>query len=179
MADKDKASENEGGKAPEFDGEFDADRAKRAIANLRAEVDTLKASLSEVRTERDALKADADERANEGKTEAEKAAQRAAEAEATAKAAKRELWIERALRKHPEAEDLADLITGDDEETIMGLAERLAKRVAKSATDEGKGNEPDPLNRRPEPTLKPGHGGSDPEPFDAAKIAAEARAAAY
>jgi hypothetical protein len=178
MADKDKSTED-GGKGPDFEGEFDEDRAKRLVANLRAEVDTLKASLAEVKTERDALKADADERANEGKTEAEKAAQRAAAAEAAAKAAQRELWVERALRKHPEAEDLADLITGDDEETIMGLAERLAKRVAKSAADEDKGNEPDPLNRRPEPTLKPGHGGDDPAPFDAAKIAAEARAAAY
>lgn len=176
MADTDKPGTED--KAPEFEGEFDADRAKRLVANLRAEVAKLEGDLASVTTERDALKAEADNKADEGKSEAEKAAQRAAAAEKAAEEARRELWVERALRKHPEAADLADLIKGDDEDAVLAIAERLAKR-GKPADDEDKGNEPDDLSRRPKPDLKPGHGGDDPEPFDAAKIAAEARAAAY
>lgn len=165
MADKTPIPDAAADKAPEFDGEFDVDRARRLVARLREERD-------EARRERDALKA-----ASETGT-----ADRAT-LEADLATARRELWTERALRKHPGLADVADLIAADTEEDTLARAERLASVAAASsapAASEQPGagtGEPDPLNRRPEPSLKPGHGGDDLPEFDARKVAAKVRGA--
>lgn len=168
------------------DENFDAARAWTLISNLRDEVGTIKA-------ERDSLKASADERAAAEQTDAERAAARATQAEERAKAAERALWTERALRKHPLPEGLSDeeeadfvaFLSGETPEEIERKAARLAAlRGAEKTADEGTpsgdqpGQAPAEIPGRPQPHLTPtpGHGGTQPEPFDAAAIAKAARA---
>lgn len=183
----------DGAKAPDWNDEnFDADRAKRLVANLRAEIADLKVDRDALKSERDTLKAGAG-------TESEKIK------EATERAAKAEkaLWTERALRKHPELEEFVEFLDGDSEDAILTKAERLAKIGAKGdskpgdADDKGgdadkdgqkpdadSDNKPDAdkddaLPGKPQPDLRPGHGGEPDAPVDPEAIAKAARAARY
>ncbi|WAB10782.1 scaffolding protein [Arthrobacter phage Tuck] len=163
----------EGEKAPWGD-DFDAERAWKLVQNLRSEVATLK-------TENGSMKAKLQASEDEGKTELQKLQDRLAAAEATAKEKERELSLAKVLRKHPELEEFADLLTGDTEEELAAKAERLAaigKGKAKDEDDAQKGDDkPDTteLPGKPQPNLTPGHGGEDSTPFDPTAIALAAR----
>ncbi|WGH21354.1 scaffolding protein [Arthrobacter phage Emotion] len=160
---------------PPWGDDFDAAKAWTLIQNLRSDKETLKTERDEAQTKLQASK-DAEDRAVK---------------------AERELWTERALRKHPEAEDLAEFLTGDTEEEILTKAAKLAG-VRKPADDGDKGDKPDAdkdkgdadkdkggsspdkgdgLPAKPTPNLTPGHGGEESKPFDAEAIAKAARAA--
>lgn len=189
-------------KTPDFDEDnFDAERAKRLVANLRADVDRLKGERDSIATERD---------------EARSAAEAAKTATERAETAEKELWTERILRKNPELEGVEEFLTGKTEDELKAKAEKLAAKLGGKPADDG-GNEgedggeggdgedsgtaggsgdPDPngstgadgdgeddeddqLPGRPKPSLKPGHGGNTPEPFDPEAIAREARSSSY
>ncbi len=147
---------------------FDEERAWRLIQNLRAERD-------EARQERDELKAEKAAAEDAKKTEAEKAAEAARKAQERAEKAERDLYVERAMRRHEIPEDLAEFVSGKSEEEINERAERLAKRIKGEKPDSKK--EKDADDGRPAPALTPGHGGDAPEPFDAHAIALAAREA--
>jgi hypothetical protein len=159
---------------PPWGDDFDAERAWRLVQNLRADIAGLK-------TERDTLVAERQERENEGKSDAEKLAARLAEAERTATAAQRELWRERALRKHPLPDDLVDFVVGDTEEELIAKAERLASVATPKAPEGQTDPAPDPVadRQRPEPALVPGHGGDPAAPFDPVAVAEAARKSTY
>lgn len=159
-------------KAPKFDGEFDADRAARLIARLREEIADLKNDLG---TARSALQ----ERDDAEKTETQRLADRLKAAEEEAAKARRSLLVERATRKHNLPDDVVEFLTGDTEEEIEAKAERLA------ALSGGKRQEPEQPSQdeehgipaRPEPSLRPGHGGEPPVSIDPVAVARAARAA--
>ncbi|WP_157008518.1 hypothetical protein [Agromyces laixinhei] len=67
---------------------------------------------------------------------------------------RRELYVERALRKHPGAADLADFLSGETEEEILAKAERLAKASMPPAAPEPEAT----LPAKPKPALLTGHG---------------------
>jgi hypothetical protein len=137
---------------PPWGDDFDAARAWTLVQNLRADL----AKAKEKRQERDP---DSDAKIT------------AAETRATA--AERALYVERALRKFPEVEDLVEFLTGDTEEEIAAKAERLAShgKPAGESTD----NSGDAPSGKPQPALTPGHGGAEPDPFDPDAIAKRAR----
>lgn len=144
-----------------FEGEFDEDRAKRLIANLRDEISGLKEERNTLREEADKV---------EGLEE------RLATAESDTKAAQKALYVSRAQAKHglsdEEAEEfLSDL---DDEEKILARAERLAGLRGPGSQEENGGegdgegeengggsDEEDggDLSGKPKPGLTPGTGG--------------------
>lgn len=154
---------------PPWGDDFDAQRAWSLVTSLRAEIAEEKTAHGQTKAERDRLATERDDLTTE-KTAAEEAAAEAATAltaatEATT-AAQRDLWVERAVRMHGIDEDLVDFLTGDDEETILAKAERLAGR-----------NKPaDKLPGLPVPALIPGHSGDSPGPFDADSVVDYARA---
>ncbi|CCQ44319.1 hypothetical protein ARTSIC4J27_243 [Pseudarthrobacter siccitolerans] len=149
--------------------DFDADKAWRLVQNLRAENSDLKSENSKLKTERQ-------DRENEGMSELQKLQDRLNELEKAAKDKDRDLALQKVLRKHPELEDIADLLTGDTEDELMAKAERLAK-LGKKSDGEGDEQKPGPteLPGMPKPNLTPGHGGDDTEPFDPVAIAKAAR----
>ena len=165
---------------PPWGDDFDAERAWRLVQNLRAEI-------TDVKAERDGLKTERDQLAKESGTESEKV--KAAEDRATT--AEKALNVERALRKFPDLEDVADLLDGEDEEAVMKKAERLSAIGKKPGDDKDgadgdkDGKKPDDADNadglpgKPTPDLKPGHGGDAPEPFNPEAIAREARKARY
>lgn len=174
-------SDSSGSSSTPWGSDFDAAKAWRLVENLRAEVDTLKGQRDSLKTERDALKNDTSS-VSDKISAAEKRAQEAEKA----------LFTERALRKHPELADFADLLSGDSEEDVLKKAERLAaigkKPEDKPAEGEQKPAEGDNadgeqkpaendggLPGKPEPALTPGHGGDVPTPFDPVAIAKAAR----
>jgi hypothetical protein len=163
MAKKDDSTgTEERGDEQRFEGEFDEDRAKRLIANLRDEISGLK-------EQRDTLQVEADK--------VEGLEERIATAEGETKAAQKALYVSRAQAKHglsdEDAEEfLSDL---DDEEKILARAERLAARGQGSQEENGgEGNgengeegergsgeeSGDGLSGKPKPGLTPGTGGS-------------------
>lgn len=147
----------ETGKEPEFEGEFDADRAKRLVANLRKEKDDL---ASEMR----ALKAQVDE-----KGKGEKTLQERLEAlEERAATAERNLLVAKVAKECKVPDDLVEFLTAKDEAGLKAQAERLASHVKPSSDDGG-------VTRRPRPALKPGHGGDEPPAFDPEAVAKAAR----
>lgn len=157
--------------------DFDPERAWKLVQNLRTERDALK-------TERDTLKSKSQALEDDGKTELQKLQDRAEAAEKAAKEAARELSVQKVLRKHPELEDFADLLSGDNEEEIAAKAERLAaigkpKEPADPPADPPAGEQPpagEPeLPGKPTPSLTPGHGGEENAPFDPVAIAKAAR----
>jgi uncharacterized protein YPO0396 len=110
------------GKAPEFDGEIDAEKAARLVANLRAEVASLKTERDDARSERDAFR-EAAEKTGAERDEALKAAvKRAEDAERTL-----------AISKHNLPDDVvaefADYLTGPPD-VLDAKAARLAARLA-------------------------------------------------
>lgn len=165
-------------KAPEFTGEFDEDRAKRAIANLRAEVSALKDNLSAVTKERDDFRTAAEKTGEDRDKALSEALKRAEKAE-------RDLAIAKHGLPDDVVQEFADYLTGTPEE-VDAKAARLKARLAPKeetppADDEGanSGEEtpPQEIPGRPKPALTPGHGGDTSEPFDPAAIAKAARAA--
>lgn len=129
--------------------DFDPARAWKTIQEQRAEAKTLRKELSEFKK--------AQEQAEEAeKTELQKAIDRAEKAEGSVSEARSELWRLRAAAKHGIPEDLLDLLRGESEEDVLGVAERLAKRL----TGETK-TSPD---SRPRPRLKSGESGGDEAP---------------
>lgn len=169
---------------PPWGDDFDAAKAWTLIQNLRTEKATLQ-------SDRDEWKGKA--QAAESSTGDQDGKIRAAEERATT--AEKALWVERALRKHKDADldDYVDFLEGATEEEVLAKADRLAsiggKKEAddKKAADEAEGDKPkaddkgdkdaedDGLPGRPSPSLKPGHGGDAPAPFDPAAIAKQAR----
>ena len=158
--------------------DFDAEKAWRLVQNLRAEVTGLKTERDNLKTERDNLKVEKDAADSEGKSELQKLQDRLAEIEKTAKDREREVALQKVLRKHPELEDFADLLTGETEDELMSKAERLAK-IGKPADgengDKDGDQKPAELPGAPKPALTPGHGGDAPAPFDPDAIAKAAR----
>ncbi|UDL14612.1 scaffolding protein [Arthrobacter phage KeAlii] len=165
----------EGGSNPWGD-DFDAEKAWRLVQNLRAEVTGLKTERDNLKTERDNLKSEKDAAADEGKSELQKLQDRIAEIEKASKDKDRDLALQKVLRKHPELEEFADLLTGETEEELSQKAERLAK-IGKKSDDDGEQNpgSSTELPGMPKPNLVPGHGGGDSEAFDPVAIAKAAR----
>lgn len=167
-------------KAPWGDN-FDAERAWKLVQNLRAEVAVIKADRDTVKGERDSLKSKSQALEDEGKTELQKLQDRAEAAEKAAKEAARELNLQKVLRKHPELEDFADLLTGETEEELAAKAERLAAigKPKDGGDGENTDGEQEPetpeLPTKPTPNLTPGHGGDDSTTFDPTAIALAAR----
>lgn len=145
--------------APTIEGPFDADRASRTIAALRAEVREVRSALAT---------AQADAAASSSAMSA---------AEERAVTAERTLYVERARIAHNLPEDVVEFLTGDTEEEIKAKAERLA-RLGKATAPQP---EPAPVEpqpspvTRPEPALVPGHGLHPPDTFDPRTVAAAAR----
>ncbi|AYN57726.1 scaffolding protein [Arthrobacter phage DrManhattan] len=161
-------------KAPWGD-DFDAERAWKLVQNLRAERDGLKTERDSLKGERDALVTERDGLKTELQTKTE-------ELEKTSKETARELALQKVLRKHPELEDFADLLTGDTEEELTSKAERLAslgkpKEPADNGApaDEQKPADAPEIPGKPTPSLTPGHGGEENAPFDPVAIAKAAR----
>ncbi|GAA2609575.1 hypothetical protein SMC26_39415 [Actinomadura fulvescens] len=114
---------------PKWDGEFDAGRAARLIANLREESKGYKSELAEV-------KAKLAEREQAEMSEAEKLAQRATQAESELAKVRRDLAVNAAIRKHGLSENAAELLTGETAEEIDARAEKLAALIpAKTDAD--------------------------------------------
>lgn len=169
---------------PNFEGDFDEERAKRAIGSLREEVATLKASLETVSAERDEFKSAAEKTGTERDEALAKAVERAEKAE-------RDLAIKKHDLPDDVVEEFADYLTGTAEE-VDAKAARLAKRLAPAKEQEPEDNgdeggdegeepagdgEPAPAtpSARPRPALTPGHGGEPSVEFDPDAIAKAAR----
>lgn len=150
-------------KAPKWDGDFDPDRAAKLVANLRAEAE-------QARNELKQAKAVLDAQAEAEKTELQKL-QEARERDAQELLETRsQLLRMKVQREHNLPDELADFLTGDDEEAMKAKATRLAA-FAKTPADD--------MPHRPNPALQPtpGHGGPSPEPeWDPDKAAAAIRA---
>lgn len=165
--------------APPWGDDFDAATAWRLVQNLRTDKENLT-------TERDALKT----KLTEAEATATEATDKVTAAEAKRDELQREVYVAKALRAHPDLEDYVEFLTGDTEEAILDRAARLSSigRKPDDADKGGKGGEStggdgdnsgDGLPGRPEPKLKPGHGGDAPQPFDPDAIAAAARSHSY
>lgn len=170
-----------------FEGDFDADKAKRLVDNLDAEIAELKAThataLAAVTAERDEFKAAA-EKTGEDRDKALTAALERAEA------AERTLAISKHNLPEDVLEEFADYLTGTPAE-VEAKAAKLAARLAPApessdspdgdkATDADKDKETPPaLPLRPRPDLTPGHGGDEPVVVDTAEIARNARKRGY
>jgi signal transduction protein with GAF and PtsI domain len=172
-------AENPEGKAPEFDGEFDAERAKKAIADLRTEVASFKDRLASVTADRDAFKEAAEKTGTDRDEALAKAVERAEAAERTL-----------AIAKHNLPDDVvaefADYLTGTAEE-VDAKAARLAARLAPKEEQAPVAKEPEVVEpvtpevtppvvpQRPKAALVPGNGSEAPKPFDAKAIAEKVR----
>lgn len=168
------------GKAPEFEGEFDADRAKRAITSLRTEVESLKTERDALRADRDAFRDAAEKTGTERDTALAEAVKRAEKAE-------RDLAIAKHDLPDDVVEEFADFLTGTPEE-VDAKAARLKARLAPAGEEpkepEAKDETPAPeakeppapsVPRRPQAALVPGTGADGAKPFDAKAIAEKAR----
>lgn len=177
-ANDEKPADETKGKAPEFDGDFDAEKATRLVANLREEVATLKGERDSLKTERDEFKAAAEKTGTERDDALAAAVKRAEDAERTL-----------AISKHnlPDdvVEEFADYLTGTPEE-VDAKAARLAARLAPKPEEPSGDSEPEgdeagdeqkpALPGKPKPALTPGSGAEDDDlDFDAAAIAAATR----
>lgn len=150
-------------KAPEWEGEFDPERAARLVANLRESEAKTKARLAEFEKREQ-------ERADAEKTEAQREKDRADRAEADAAAARRELLVSRAASKHGIPDALAGFLTGDTEEEIEAKAVALAEYASGGAKPPA-----DPIPGKPKPKLVPGSGEGTSEDFDPETLAAKIR----
>lgn len=151
--------------------DFDAERAKNLITKLRGEVRSLKTERDTARDEVAALQAVDEDKADRGAETAP------GDAEALAEL-RRELYVERALRKHSVPEELVEFLTGDDEDSILSKAEKLAGLNKAPSADPAPSDDTakPPAPTRPTPGLKPGHGGDEAPVFDPDAIVAAARA---
>lgn len=170
MADTDKTA------TPPWGADFDAERAWTLVQNLRAEIGDLKEKVTEVTTERDTVTTERDAL----QADATAATEKLTAAEERAAEAARGLAVERVLAEFPTLRDVAEFLTGDDEDAIREKATRLAK-VSGSATP-GDGDKPvgdksaEPIDRTPKPDLTPGHGGEPPVVVDTDAVVNAARA---
>lgn len=155
------------GKAPKFDGEFDAERAARLIENLRADLDKIK-------SERDEARATLTSKEDAEKSEVEKAVARAERAEAALKAAQTEAARATVARKHEIPDDLLPFLTGETPEDMEKAAEALAKYAGKSKESK---DEEENLPGKPKARLVAGHETDErtTDAFDPEKIAAAIR----
>lgn len=167
---------------PPWGDDFDADRAWTLLQNVRADLAKAKDDLTVERQARSQAEADLAASDPKGKV---------ADAEARVKEAERALFVERALRKHPDLdESLVEFLSGETEDEILSKAERLAgigkpkeeKPAGKPEGDPEKpetGGETPPADEglpgKPSPQLTPGHGGTPPTPFDPDAIVAKVR----
>jgi hypothetical protein len=133
----------------EFDGEYDAERAKRKIAAMAADKAKLQERLAKFERE-------AQERAEAEKTEYQKAIERAERAEkalAEREAEKeRSKALKKALKDHGLDEEDAELLDGVPADKLEARAQALAKRLGKSKKDTE-----EPIPGKPKPKLAPGH----------------------
>lgn len=153
-----------------FPDGFDEQKAAALIVALRSDKTKLTDKLATANTKIDTLTPLAQD--------ADKAGTDLTTAQAELKTAQRELYVERALRKFPAVEDLADLLTGDDEKTILATAERLAGKVGKAAKSEEEEENTNPdldANGRPKPALTPGHSSTQQVSFDPDETAKQIR----
>ncbi|MFI7069555.1 hypothetical protein [Micromonospora sediminicola] len=140
---------------PEFDGPYDEDRAKRLIANLRADLAREKAKRpasadDDLRARVEAMSAELEK----SRKDAIEAAKRAAVADAQVPA------------------HLAGYVTGSTPEEIKASAEKVAADFLAGQSPA----EEDPLPGLPKPALTPGRAANDAAaPFDAAAVARAAR----
>lgn len=160
----DTTTADEGSRAPDFTGDFDADRAKRLVENLRKENDALRAKLQNPpKPSAPAKPADkpADAAAEDPRVTAllerlEAADRRAAEAEL----ARRRETVSAATGVP------ADLLSGDDEETMTKSADALIAWADSRA----------PVRGRPRARLVPGQGSDeDTSAFNPDDLAARIR----
>lgn len=132
----------------EREGEtFDAERAKTLLLNLRAEKENYQAKLAAKTSELEALTSERDEL----KTQLETAQATTKELEEQAQQAAGELSAltllrtkEQVLTRKGLPTDLADLLTGDDEEVLEAAVDRLANLRAPSSGRPGTPMPPDP-----------------------------------
>jgi hypothetical protein len=164
---------------PPWGDDFDAARAWALVQNLRADLTAEKGKVATVTGERDSAISERDSAITERDT-----LQTDLQAKSTLE---KDLFVERAIRKHPAAEAFADFLTGDTEDEILAKAARLAGASAPApaeptdpdAGDAANGDPaPDPVTR-PTPSLTPGHGGDTPAPFDADAIVKSVRGSSY
>jgi len=189
MADTDKTepTADESKSTPPWGDNFDAERAWTLIENLRAEKATIKAERDTFKTERDT----AQRELQASTTGSEDADAKVKDAIERATKAEKELYVERALRKFPDIAEYAEFISGDDEESILAKAEKLAsigkpkepeadKDADVSRETDGDGTDASNDNGaglpgKPTPSLSPGHGGEETPVFDPVAIAKAAR----
>ncbi|WP_237242540.1 capsid assembly scaffolding protein Gp46 family protein [Rothia nasimurium] len=132
----------------EREGEtFDAERAKTLLLNLRAEKENYQAKLTAKTSELEALTSERDEL----KTQLETAQATTKELEEQAQQAAGELSALNLLRTKEQIltrkglpTDLADLLTGDDEEVLEVAADRLANLRGSNSGRHGTPMPPDP-----------------------------------
>lgn len=140
----------------EFDGEFDADRAKRKIAAIAADKAKLQERLAQ-------FERDAQARADAEKSEVQKAIERAERAEAALETRTKADSRREVLAKHGLTADDAAFIHGETVEELEIQASALAKRLGVSKKD---AEDETPAPVRPKAKLTPGHAGLDSEAFD-------------
>ncbi|BCJ41668.1 hypothetical protein GCM10010168_53340 [Actinoplanes ianthinogenes] len=139
------------GQAPQWEGDFDPERAARLVENLRrdlaearAKAKTPASEVAELKSQLDAIKGEL----TQSRLDAAKA-----DAVATAR-----------IPAH-----LAAYVTGSTPDEIKASAEKVAADFGVSA-------EPDPIPGRPRPRLTPGHTtGDSAHSFDPAAVARAAR----
>ena len=105
--------------APQWDGEFDPERAARLVANLRESEKRLKEELAGVKSK-------LTEYEQAQMSEAEKIAARAEQAERELATLRREMAVKDALRAHNLPESAARFISGETPEEIAEAAEAFA-----------------------------------------------------
>lgn len=178
------------GKAPDFDGDFNEERARTLVANLRAEVAGLKERVTAVTAERDDFKAAAETKGADREAALAAAVKRAEDAE-------RALALKDSGLPEDVLAEFEDYLTGTPEE-VAARATKLAKRLnltpkeekgAADAADEdadATDEDADDVDAdedadeappaRPTPRLTPGRGADTGTPaFDPIALAAAIR----
>lgn len=150
--------------AGSWDGDFDADRAKRLVENLRAEKKKAQDELTEAR-KRLGEKEDAE------KSELQRIQERAERAERELSETRQSLLVATVAKKHGVPESL---LSGSTEEEIEAKAVALAEWAGSTKKPA------DDVPGRPRPRLAPGNG-SDAEPVeeDVAEIVKKIRGSRY
>lgn len=149
-------------RAPQWDGDFDPDRAARLVANLRGELAETKGRLNE---HEDAQK-----------TEYQRLTDRAAKAEQELADARTEIVRNRIAIKHGLDPELAEMLSGTEQEMEARAAKLVAKWGAPSDTGDTSAEPGKALPARPRPALSPGQSTEPTGPaFDPREVARQAR----
>lgn len=151
------------GKPPVFEGAFDAERAARLVANLRADLDKVRGELT---TTKQAL----DAREDAEKSDLQKAQDRIKALESDLVKVTTESLRSRIAAKHNLPEDLIGFLTGDTEAEIEAKAEALAKFAPKKETEETQ----EVIPGKPTTRLVPGHSTGDVAPAPDLRAMADA-----